>query len=132
EDVSRLEAAVRQPRDRRTDAALGVRIELVAGGLDARAAAPFAELVEPPPRQTVRGQLRPEISAPLVGVPRLRDELLEDLVIEARGRDHDTFLLEAPRLGREAPGLTGADVGVMRARDGEADLCPRHERDVGQ
>ena len=34
--------------------------------------------------------------------------------------------------GRHAPRLAPSDVGVVRARDGEAELRPRDERHVGQ
>ena len=107
-------------------------MQLVHRRLDRLRAAPFAELVDPPLGQTVRRELGTKVAAALVGVPHPRDELVEDAVVEARRRDHDTLLLEPARVGGQAAGLGGADVGVVSAGDGEARARARDERDVGQ
>ena len=80
----------------------------------------------------MRRELGTKVAAALVGVPHPRDELVEDAVVEARRRDHDTLLLEPARVGGQAAGLGGADIGVVSAGDGEARARARDERDVGQ
>ena len=52
--------------------------------------------------------------------------------VEPRRRDHDALLLERARVGRHAARLGAADVGVVGARDGEAERGARDERDVGE
>ena len=82
--------------------------------------------------EPVRGELRAEVAAALVRVAHPRDEGVEDVVVEPRRRDHDALLVERARVGGHAAGLDAADVGVVRARDGEAERGARDERDVGE
>ena len=130
--VGRLEAPVRNPRDRRAHEALRVGVELVHRGLDPVGSSARAELVETTVGEPVRRQLRTEVAAALVRVAHARDEAVECRVVQARRRDHDALLVEPARARGQAAGLPAADVGVVRARDREADGRARDERDVGQ
>ena len=94
ERVGGLEASVRKPRDRRPHDTLRVVVQLVHRRLDGLLAAPLAELVQPPLREVVRRELGAQVAAALVGVAHARDELAEDVVVEARRRDHDALLVE--------------------------------------
>ncbi len=128
----RLEAAVgeaaRSRRGRRAPSRRGAR----PSPRDAVAAAALAELGDPLARPAVRRELRAEVAAALVGVPHLRDERVQRRLVEPRRRDHDALLLERAGRGGHAAGLDAADVGVVRARRGEAERGARDERDVGQ
>ncbi len=132
EHVGRVEASVRQAGERGPDGAFRVAEQLVHRRGDALPSAAGAELGDAPLRQPVGGQLRAEVSSPFLGVSHAGDEVVHDGVVEAGRRDHDSFLGERARLGRHAPRLAPADVGVVRACDGEAELRPGDERHVGQ
>ena len=132
DDVLGLAAAVRKRRERGAHHPLGVRVELVHRGGDAIAAAARAELVEPQLGETVRGELGAEVAPPLLRLPRRPDEALEHLVGEELRREDHALLLERVREGGQARGLDPADVGVVGARDREAEDGAGHERDVGQ
>ena len=80
----------------------------------------------------MRGELCAKVAAPLRRIAHLGDERGECRIVEPRRRDDDALLVERLRIRGHRPGLGPADVGVVRASDGEADLCPRHERDVRQ
>src|SRR2546421_3141738 len=60
------------------------------------------------------------------------DERVERRIVELRRRDDDALPVECARIRGHRPRLRSADIGVVGARDGEADLSPRHERDVRQ
>ena len=94
DDVLRLVPAVRKRSERRPDAALGVGVELVRGRLDPLAAAPLDELPCPCLGEPVRRELRAQVAAPLVGVSRARRDPLDEVLVETRRRDHDSFLRE--------------------------------------
>ena len=115
ECVGSLEASVGQVAQRRANDALRVREELVHRGLDAPAPSSGAKLVDPPVGERVRRELRAQVAAALVRVAHPADELLERRSVEAGRRDHDPFLRERRRAGRQAPRLRAADVGVVRA-----------------
>ena len=132
EHVGRLVAAVRELGDRRAHAPLRVGEELVHRREDQLAAAPLAELGEPPLREPVRRELRAEVAAALVGVAHVGEQDRRDLVGEAHGRDDEPLLVDLGRVGRQARRLGAADVGVVGAADGEAALRARDERDVGE
>ena len=132
EHVGRVEASVRQAGERGPDGALGVAEQLVHRRGDSFPPAANAELGDAPLCQPVGGQLRAEVPSPFFRVSHPGDEVVHDGVVEAGRRDHDSFLREGARLGRHAPRLAPADVGVMRASDGKAELRPGDERDVGQ
>ena len=80
-------------------------MQLVHRRLDRLLAATLAELVQAALSKTVGRELGAQVAATLVGVAHARDELVEHLVVEARGRDHDTLLVERPRLGGQAARL---------------------------
>jgi hypothetical protein len=132
EHVLGLEAPVGKLGDRRADEPLGIRVELVHGGTDAVGPVAVAELVDPPAADRLGRKLRAEVAAALVGIPHLGDECLERRLVEPRGRDDDALVCERPRGGGHAAGLRPADVGVVGARDREAQRGARHERHVGK
>ncbi len=132
DDVLGLPAPVRKPGKRGAHHPLGIRVELVHRGGDAIAAAARAQLLEPPLGETVRGELGAEVAPPLLRLPRRPDEALEHLVGEELRRQDHALLLQRVREGRQARGLDPADVGVVGARDREAEVGARDERDVGQ
>ena len=132
EHVARLEAAVGQARERRPHDPLRVGVQLVHRRDDPVAPSPLAELADAPLGEAVRGELGAEVAAALVGVPHLRDERVEDAVVEPGRRDHDALVRERARAGGHAPGLRAADVGVVGASDREADRGARDERHVGE
>ena len=68
----------------------------------------------------VRGELRAQVGAPLGGIAHLRGQLVQELVVDTRRRDHDALLVERRRVGRHAARRAAADVGVVRAVGGEA------------
>ncbi len=74
ERVRALEAAVRQLADRGANDALGVVEELLHRRGDAFPAAPRAQLRDALLGESVRSQLRAEVSSPLVGIAHPRDE----------------------------------------------------------
>ena len=132
DDVLGLAAPVRERGERGSHHPLGVGVELVHRGGDAVAAAPLAELVEPPLGEAVRGELGAEVAAPLLGLPRRLDEALEHLVGEELRRQDHALLLERARERGQARRLDPADVGVVGARDREAEGGAGDERHVGQ
>src|SRR5207253_6012962 len=127
ERVDGLESPVREARDRRAYAPLGVVVELVHRGLYAGGSVAIAELLGSSRRKPVRGQLGAEVAAALGGIAHPRDERVEDALVEPRRRNDDALLIEPPRARRQAPRLDGSDVGVMRARDREAGGRSRSE-----
>ena len=132
DDVLGLAATVRKRGERGPHHPLRVRVELVHRSGDAVATPSRAQLLEPPLGETVRGELRAEVAAPLLRLPRRADEALEHLVGEELRRQDHALLLERARERGEARRLDAADVRVMGSRDREAEHGARDERDVGQ
>ena len=95
-------------------------MQLVHRRLNRLPATTFAELVQTALRKAMGRELGAQVAAALVGVAHARDEPGQHVVVEARRRDHDTFLVERPRLGGEAARLGGTDVGMVRACDRKA------------
>ena len=126
------EPAVGQCLDARSDAPFRVGMELVHRRLDPVAPPTKDQLGAPALGEAVRRQLGTQVAATLVRVARARGDELDDVVVEPRGRDHEPFLREQGGKRRQAPGLDAADVGVVRAADGEPESRRRDERDVGQ
>ena len=82
-------------------------------------------------------ELRAQVRLPLARVPHARRQLPQQLVVEARGRDHHALVRERARVGGHAAGLSRSDVGVMGTAGGEArELAGaedrRDHRDVGE
>ena len=63
----------------------------------------------------MRGELGAEIAAALLRVAHARDELGEDVLVQAGRWDDDALVGERGRVGREAPGLAAADVSRDQA-----------------
>ncbi len=131
EHILRLETAVGQAVDRGSDDALRVVEELVHRRDDSVSAPALAQLGEAPGRQRVSGELGSKVASALVGVAHPGDEVVEQLVVEPRGWDHDPLVGQRARARGHAPRLDAADVCVVRAADREADVGPGDERDVG-
>jgi hypothetical protein len=121
EDVDGGVSAVREPGDRSPHAPLGVGVQILHRRDDGVAPAPRAQLVDARGGQPVRGELRPEVAAPLFRVPHPCDERFDRVAVEPRRRDDHALLVERPRVGGQAARLPAAHVGMMRARGGVAD-----------
>jgi hypothetical protein len=127
-----LAATVRKRGERGAHHALGVGVELVHRGGDSIPAAARAQLLEPSLGEAVRGELRSEVTAPLLRLPRRQDEPLEHLVRQELRREDHAFFLEHVRERGQARRLDPADVRVVGARDRVAEPGARNERYVGQ
>ncbi len=132
EHVGCLVAPLRECAYPGADDPFGVRVQLVHRLRDVVAPAARAELRDTGAAEPLGGELRPEVAEALLRVPHARDERVECLAVEPGRRDHHALVREHTRPGRHAPGLHGADVGVVRSADGEAELGARDERDVGE
>ena len=130
--VARLVAPVGEAGDGSADDALGVAVELVHRGGDSVRPAPLDELREAALGQPVGGQLSVEVAPPLVRVAHVREQDGQQLVVEAHRREHEPLLVDVGRARGEAGRLHAADVGVVRARAGEAAGHAGDERDVGE
>src|SRR6266511_3662293 len=130
--ISRFVAAVRKCGDACPRPALRVRVQRVHRCDDLVAPAPRAELGDASFSQAVRGQLRAQVAAALVRVAHALDQSCDYVGVESRRRDDDAFLLQCPRVRRHRARLASAHVRVVGARDREADLGARDERDVRQ
>ena len=122
EDVVRFVASVWEGGDAGAHAALRVRVELVHRRHDAVVPTPRAELGDTLLREPVRGELGSQVAAALFGVPHLRHERRDHLVVEPGRRDHDALFGQRARIGGHRAGLAAAHVGVVRTRDREADF----------
>ena len=132
ERVARLVTAVGKAGDGSADDALGVAVELVHRRRDRFRPAPLDELGEAALRQPVGGELGVEVAAPLVRVAHVREQDGQQLVVEAHRRQHEPLLVDVGRARGQAGRLHAADVGVVRARAGEAARHAGDERDVGE
>ena len=132
EDVVCLVASVGEPRDRRPDDPLRIGVELVHRRSHPLPAVARAELVDACAREPLGRELGAEVAEALLGIPHLRDEALENGVVQAGRRDDNALVGERAREGGHAARLDPADVGVVGARDGEAEGGARDERDVRQ
>jgi hypothetical protein len=125
-------ASVRQLGDRRADDPLRIRVELVHRARDVVSPAAVDQLREPLVGEAVRCELRAQIAAALVRMTHVRRHQLEHFVREPQRRDHEALLVQLARAGGEARRLHAADIRMVRARDGVAELRARDERDVRQ
>jgi hypothetical protein len=132
ENVARLVAAVREAADPGADDTLRVVEQLAHRRSKALGAVARAQLGDSLVGEPVRGELGAEVASALVRISHLGDHGVERPVVDSRGRDDDALLGERARCGRHRPRLSAADVGVMRARDGEAEVGAGDERDVGE
>ena len=132
ERIGSLVASVRQLAQLRADDALRVGEELVHRGCHPCAPAPGAELVDSPVRERVRCELCAQVAPPFVRIAHPADEILERRRVEAGRRDHDPFLRERRRPGRQAAGVGAADVGVVRARHRVPERRASDDREVGE
>ena len=130
DDVLGLPPAVGHPGDRSADHPFRVSVELVHRRRHALCPTPRAQLFESSLGKAVRGDLRAQVAAALVGIARVRDEQLHDLVGEEQRRDDQSLLIELAGERGQARRLHSADIRVMRARDGIPEHRSRHERDV--
>src|SRR5581483_4905215 len=94
DDVFCRTRPVRKASNRCAHHALRVRVQLVHRPRHALAAAPTTELVDAPPGEAMRGDLRAQVAAPLIGIGRVGDEEVDDLVRERRRRDDESLLIE--------------------------------------
>ena len=133
--------AVREIGDASACPPLGVRECLVHPSLEQIESEPARDVVDAGCGEAVCGELRAQVGDSLSRLAHCRDELREKrrvqppLGSQASGRDDDSLLLERGRVGGHASGSPSADVRMMSAVGGKAEVAladeeRRHQRDV--
>ena len=143
EHVRRAVDAVGEPRDAGPGAPLRIVERLRHCPFEQLATVAARDLRQPHGRRggwprAVRAGRRPAAGAGASPGERVRRPPIQLARPHEQGRRyHDSLLVEGGRVGRHAAGGVSADVRVVGAAGGEADMAPldeegRDERDVGQ
>ena len=132
-----LVAAVGQLAQRLARAPLGVGEHLVERRSTTSRPRRSTSSAQPPPREPVGGDLGAQVAAADAGRAHVGEDQLEHVVARAAAAGSRAPPARFARVGRHRARAHAADVGVVRARDREAedlavDVDRRDERDVGQ